>query len=97
MFYSTVTPPARSTLFPYTTLFRSRRDRVALLAFRGNGAELVLPPVTGMRAARRDRKSIRLKSRPLGIAYGGFCLQKKRHDQRRGLRDSRYSRQYSHA
>src|SRR5258705_97749 len=72
--------PPRSTLFPYTTLFRSRSDRCALrheahdrLPRCGRGAGLdVMPDET------RDRKSTRLNSSHLGISYAVFCLKKKK-------------------
>src|SRR5258705_10179701 len=76
--------PPRSTLFPYTTLFRSLR--VGRVMRRG---VLVDDPVaTAARAAdervdRRaavlpDRKSTRLNSSHLGISYAVFCLKKKK-------------------
>src|SRR5947207_10813816 len=65
--------PPRSTLFPYTTLFRSRlcwwRQRQAGLGERL--AEVTAPP-TG-----RDRKSTRLNSSHTVISYAVFCLKKK--------------------
>src|SRR2546426_5248261 len=70
--------PPRSTLFPYTTLFRSALDASLPRrgAHRGGGA----------RAARsgdrerlpRDRKSTRLNSSHLVISYAVFCLKKKK-------------------
>src|SRR5262245_25160921 len=75
--------PPRSTLFPYTTLFRSRRlgvathrgrDRCEELDERGFGG-LAQPEV--FEQARRDRKSTRLNSSHLGISYAVFCLKKK--------------------
>src|SRR5262245_63919079 len=66
--------PPRSTLFPYTTLFRSR-DRVgrtqtvSVDLFADGGT-----PVTWS----RDRKSTRLNSSHLGISYAVFCLKKKK-------------------
>src|SRR5437868_12415572 len=68
-------PPPRSTLFPYTTLFRSRGDggrgraNPALAARPGRR----LP----RRAVRRDRKSTRLNSSHVSISYAVFCLKKK--------------------
>src|SRR5256885_4600254 len=62
--------PPRSTLFPYTTLFRSRRRRAASGPRRSRG--LLLP---GQRP--RDRKSTRLNSSHLVISYAVFCLKKK--------------------
>src|SRR5690606_40930822 len=64
--------PPRSTLFPYTTLFRSRnadppRDR-------GRRADDQFRQV---RALRPDRKSTRLNSSHVKISYAVFCLKKK--------------------
>src|SRR5256885_11205748 len=74
--------PPRSTLFPYTTLFRSRTAlgarRSAALARRGPDRG----PGRGARAGRpahlRDRKSTRLNSSHLVISYAVFCLKKKK-------------------
>src|SRR3712207_6929920 len=69
--------PPRSTLFPYTTLFRSGRLRAldrdrqqagALLA--GRLGDQLLGPV------REDRKSTRLNSSHANISYAVFCLKK---------------------
>src|SRR5258705_9940371 len=75
--------PPRSTLFPYTTLFRSQDQfRLALRRLR-RGAEVsssrrarVLPEALGCRGG--DRKSTRLNSSHLGISYAVFCLKKKK-------------------
>src|SRR5688500_19694669 len=71
-------PPPRSTLFPYTTLFRSRErvDEVALEAdvFAVAHAD----PVAGSPATGADRKSTRLNSSHLVISYAVFCLKKKK-------------------
>src|SRR5471030_3364083 len=70
-FFLMIRRPPRSTLFPYTTLFRPRHRR------RRNqqlGALLRRPAVD-----RRDRKSTRLNSSHLGISYAVFCLKKKKH------------------
>src|SRR5256885_5457511 len=73
--------PPRSTLFPYTTLFRSHRGRGARLS-RGDGAAATLlprHPRNARRAALRlDRKSTRLNSSHLVISYAVFCLKKKK-------------------
>src|SRR2546430_9723910 len=71
--------PPRSTLFPYTTLFRSRGVRLArrLLTestFFRRGDRLRLGAV----AARQDRKSTRLNSSHSQISYAVFCLKKKK-------------------
>src|SRR2546427_4444820 len=69
--------PPRSTLFPYTTLFRSDRllekfDRQFLTrAIAHAGGNL-------SKAARRDRKSTRLNSSHSQISYAVFCLKKKK-------------------
>src|SRR5258708_13708582 len=66
--------PPRSTLFPYTTLFRS--------VFRGHGTVQVTPPST-LEAQQlhlqtgEDRKSTRLNSSHHIISYAAFCLNKK--------------------
>src|SRR6266702_365261 len=61
--------PPRSTLFPYTTLFRSPRRAGR---FR-SGAPRELPASS----ARGDRKSTRLNSSHVAISYAVFCLKKK--------------------
>src|SRR5437660_4273680 len=67
--------PPRSTLFPYTTLFRSRLDRRARA--RRRAAEEVPPQVRARRPAQ-DRKSTRLNSSHVAISYAVFCLKKKK-------------------
>src|SRR5947199_7376595 len=67
--------PPRSTLFPYTTLFRSRRQpecRLPSPARAVRGSRRRQRPWSG-----RDRKSTRLNSSHLGISYAVFCLKKK--------------------
>src|SRR3712207_8963795 len=68
--------PPRSTLFPYTTLFRSRRaDDLALgvVVERVPLALLALDHAVVL----EDRKSTRLNSSHANISYAVFCLQKK--------------------
>src|SRR2546422_4077709 len=67
--------PPRSTLFPYTTLFRSRR-RDQLGADRRRLARLLVSHRAG--AGRQDRKSTRLNSSHGYISYAVFCLKKKK-------------------
>src|SRR2546426_9296101 len=75
--------PPRSTLFPYTTLFRSTRATIRTAAPR-RAAGSASRPVGGGRpgpptpAAARDRKSTRLNSSHLVISYAVFCLKKKK-------------------
>src|SRR5256885_5417204 len=81
--------PPRSTLFPYTTLFRSillpriravgeqvarHLDVAALHRLLQRAPALLLPPV---HRRPRDRKSTRLNSSHLVISYAVFCLKKK--------------------
>src|SRR2546426_5975034 len=79
--------PPRSTLFPYTTLFRSRaeHDHVGVrcgimdqmsAALARPGRALLLECAS--LAARQDRKSTRLNSSHLVISYAVFCLKKKK-------------------
>src|SRR5256885_10699845 len=70
--------PPRSTLFPYTTLFRSV---LGFLAVEGAGDAAAV--LAGQRHHRRnrqrkDRKSTRLNSSHLVISYAVFCLKKKK-------------------
>src|SRR3712207_8012958 len=79
--------PPRSTLFPYTTLFRSRPQGVARGGARVRPGTLGgLPglPAGGFHRVRqvgprqkRDRKSTRLNSSHANISYAVFCLKKK--------------------
>src|SRR2546430_11851609 len=71
--------PPRSTLFPYTTLFRSLRGRH--LGRQHRGVEGAVRDDRSARAARqasRDRKSTRLNSSHSQISYAVFCLKKKK-------------------
>src|SRR3712207_7418521 len=79
--------PPRSTLFPYTTLFRSAFAGSDLLQDRRVAVPLVLVLlVSGALAlmgwaserAARDRKSTRLNSSHANISYAVFCLKKKK-------------------
>src|SRR5436190_8324389 len=65
--------PPRSTLFPYTTLFRSppRACRCARVPRRNSEASTLNP-------RSRDRKSTRLNSSHTVISYAVFCLKKKK-------------------
>src|SRR5258708_25483716 len=65
--------PPRSTLFPYTTLFRSDVHRIPFRHFLGREQDHVLG-----QPHRRDRKSTRLNSSHQIISYAVFCLKKKK-------------------
>src|SRR3712207_7302002 len=83
-FFLMIRRPPRSTLFPYTTLFRSgervgqRRERAAGHGLahheqqRAGAADLVV------HVGVRDRKSTRLNSSHANISYAVFCLKKKK-------------------
>src|SRR3712207_7755759 len=75
-FFLMIRRPPRSTLFPYTTLFRSRRGpaRRRAGARAGGRADRRL----GALRARQDRKSTRLNSSHANISYAVFCLKKKK-------------------
>src|SRR3712207_7409763 len=80
--------PPRSTLFPYTTLFRSGgglrvphggpRPPAPLDAGAGDAARRRGAPDVSDRFQRRDRKSTRLNSSHANISYAVFCLKKKK-------------------
>src|SRR3712207_7503289 len=84
--------PPRSTLFPYTTLFRSgdvlgRAEHQRRPALRGQlGDDARRPPrrvaeqhdVVGQVQSDQDRKSTRLNSSHANISYAVFCLKKKK-------------------
>src|SRR5215469_17466152 len=73
-FFLMIRRPPRSTLFPYTTLFRPDRRAGRRTARR-------LPPGRARRSPCRgpDRKSTRLNSSHVEISYAVFCLKKKKH------------------
>src|SRR5436309_11049345 len=76
-FFLLIRRPPRSTLFPYTTLFRSRSDRhEADRACCRPWPERVSSIRISSR--RRDRKSTRLNSSHVKISYAVFCLKKKK-------------------
>src|SRR3712207_8967216 len=93
-FFLMIRRPPRSTLFPYTTLFRSagvqggggaaRRGPLAgrLGRARGSrrvrGAGAARARLAARRAAAGDRKSTRLNSSHANISYAVFCLKKKK-------------------
>src|SRR2546426_6631245 len=85
--------PPRSTLFPYTTLFRSRR------AGPSRGRAPSRPRRGGSRAGcgprPGDRKSTRLNSSHLVISYAVFCLKKKKDKKPDPPRDSNQSDKHS--
>src|SRR5690349_24155555 len=96
--------PPRSTLFPYTTLFRSRD----LLPVPGDfGVERVRRHeprrgprrVVALEPARIDRKSTRLNSSHVEISYAVFCLKKKKKYKQKNTRTTvnKHRRKNQHA
>src|SRR5436305_12676387 len=80
-FFLIIRRPPRSTLFPYTTLFRSMRNATA-----PNGAwdfHQTFIPNSERKPLRIDRKSTRLNSSHVRNSYAVFCLKKKMHDDTR--------------
>src|SRR5437868_15535981 len=75
-FFLMLRRPPSSTLFPYTTLFRSRRARGAK-AWQGLGPLRIRLRPRRRCTARVDRKSTRLNSSHVSISYAVFCLKKK--------------------
>src|SRR5438876_9978906 len=74
-FFLMIRRPPRSTLFPYTTLFRSRKPP------RPPPGTPQQPRAKRLRPSRRptgDRKSTRLNSSHPSISYAVFCLKKKK-------------------
>src|SRR5258705_4467894 len=84
--------PPRSTLFPYTTLFRSgfafaqggqtgfrifSNQLLAQVKFEIHPGQILHETVVHFKLDLRDRKSTRLNSSHLGISYAVFCLKKK--------------------
>src|SRR3712207_8353110 len=78
--------PPRSTLFPYTTLFRSRHGhgqrahaRTSAAASASSSAACPVSATnTSSSVGRRDRKSTRLNPSHANISYAVFCLKKKK-------------------
>src|SRR5258708_29678850 len=86
-FFLMIRRPPRSTLFPYTTLFRSVPSRMRtaepsqqpfLLRFAEHAAFRVHQLGAGLRRSAGDRKSTRLNSSHQIISYAVFCLKKKK-------------------
>src|SRR3712207_7934007 len=97
-FFLMIRRPPRSTLFPYTTLFRSPRtpspsnhvgeclqvfDPVLDQLGTGIAGLLGMELGGGKRAVLQDRKSTRLNSSHANISYAVFCLKKKKHKETR--------------
>src|SRR5438477_12717258 len=75
-FFLMIRRPPRSTLFPYTTLFRSNDARMLRTDSDDDGLAFVDHRRIGI--DRQDRKSTRLNSSHMSISYAVFCLKKKK-------------------
>src|SRR2546422_6314223 len=96
-FFLMIRRPPRSTLFPYTTLFRSRRQLLVALGLLGlvtPGAVVAQGPSAEAlyEVGALDRKSTRLNSSHGYISYAVFCLKKKNKNNNKmtWLRHRRY-------
>src|SRR3989442_5552391 len=74
--------PPRSTLFPYTTLFRSRLHITNYQFEPGSFRDRDSRVFYGDDAGSKDRKSTRLNSSHVRISYAVFCLKKKKKNQK---------------
>src|SRR5437870_6671740 len=77
-FFLMIRRPPRSTLFPYTTLFRSEMRKLIVDRTAEVGAWLLADEVY-----QGDRKSTRLNSSHVAISYAVFCLKKKKNKRER--------------
>src|SRR5438477_8722181 len=84
-FFLMIRRPPRSTLFPYTTLFRSKtvaeyfKIRLADLHAKSRSRQVARPRQIAMAISKElDRKSTRLNSSHMSISYAVFCLKKKK-------------------
>src|SRR5690606_41939972 len=86
LFFLLIRRPPKSTLFPYTTLFRSgaglgvRPDLLGCLGRRAGDAVLAQLGSLAADGSGADRKSTRLNSSHVKISYAVFCLKKKKAD-----------------
>src|SRR2546422_6068946 len=78
--------PPRSTLFPYTTLFRSRGGHARRARSRPGGGGPSARTTPHRPAGPQDRKSTRLNSSHGYISYAGFCLKKKKKKKNKNQR-----------
>src|SRR5439155_27272629 len=79
VFFLMIRRPPRSTLFPYTTLFRSEGRRCySYVKALESRADASVEICCLLRGAAGDRKSTRLNSSHVAISYAVFCLKKKK-------------------
>src|SRR5438034_11665640 len=77
-FFLMIRRPPRSTLFPYTTLFRSLLEKISAGAAQLAGEAQAAAGRIASRDEVGDRKSTRLNSSHTVISYAVFCLKKKK-------------------
>src|SRR2546429_7971313 len=87
-FFLMIRRPPRSTLFPYTTLFRSSSQTLNRTSYTSGAAFSISSNSTTQngccRSRLRDRKSTRLNSSHGYISYAVFCLKKKKRRKNKG-------------
>src|SRR2546430_12615516 len=83
-FFLMIRRPPRSTLFPYTTLFRSKGSSSVVKG----GTKVRNIRLTEATDGHKDRKSTRLNSSHSQISYAVFCLKKKKNINRHSLTSS---------
>src|SRR5690606_41743833 len=81
LFFVTGRRPPRSTLFPYTTLFRSQIALQQMQMARDLAERASSVKSNFLRMMSQDRKSTRLNSSHVKISYAVFCLKKKKYNQ----------------
>src|SRR5438105_11538503 len=94
-------PPPRSTLFPYTTLFRSPSPTAESFVRIGSQVEAdtvvciieAMKLMNEIQAESRDRKSTRLNSSHEWISYAVFCLKKKKKKKKTAKKIIKYTPQ----
>src|SRR5436190_23900000 len=82
-FFLMIRRPPRSTLFPYTTLFRSYKYVVKNTARAAGKTVTFMPKPIFMDNGSGDRKSTRLNSSHTVISYAVFCLKKKKKQKKK--------------
>src|SRR5438034_6728112 len=96
-FFLMIPRPPRSTLFPYTTLFRSSEDDLRRAGFR---SALLINDFAALAYAVThkivDRKSTRLNSSHTVISYAVFCLKKKKYTTNQQAADVQGRISYAH-
>src|SRR5437773_8597445 len=99
-FFRMIRPPPRSTLFPYTTLFRSTQIGDGLVRntakISASAVSACSPPDKSDSVCGLDRKSTRLNSSHITISYAVFCLKKKK-KKKRANTYTNYKQSYIHA